>query len=105
MIRLELSDVRRILPALRLPPALSDRDLDPDVIQRLEAKGVNPAGFTVLAATTLLAHLKERQEHELCTLKQAATLEKLGVQNPAAILFADVDNRMRSAKEQTDSSG
>jgi hypothetical protein len=105
MISLGLSDVRRILPELELLPTLSDQDLNPHVVKRLEAKGVNPDGFTLQPATTLLAHLKERQEHQLCTLKQAATLEKLGVQNPAAILFADVDNRIRSAKEQTDASG
>ena len=105
MIRLELSDVLRILPALELPPALSDQDLDPDVVRRLEAKGVNPNRFTLQAAETLLSHLKERQELKLCTLKQGAALEKFGVQNPAAILFADVDNQIRLAKDQAATAG
>ena len=104
MIPLTLADVRRILPALELHPALPDHDLDFDVARRLKAKGVNPDGFSLQAAETLLTQLKERQKHKLCTLKQAAALEKFGVQNPASILFSDVDNRIRLAKEQTDTS-
>jgi hypothetical protein len=105
MSPLSLADIRRILPALQLPHAFEDHDLDHDVAKRLKKKGVNPDGFTLQAAETLLSHLKERQERKLCTLKQAAALEKFGVQNPAAILFAAVGNQIRSSKEQTDSSG
>jgi hypothetical protein len=98
VICLTLTDVQRLLPELELPSGSSDSNLDLGVVRRLEKKGVNPGGFSLEAAKALLAHLKKRWEHKLCTLKQAAALEKLDVQNPAAILFADVDNQIREAK-------
>jgi hypothetical protein len=99
MSSLCLADVRRILPALQLPPALPDHDLDHDIAKRLELKGVNPHGFSLQAAKSLLTHLKERWELKLCTLKQAAALERFGVQNPAAISFADFEGQIQRAKE------
>jgi hypothetical protein len=102
---LSLADVRRILPGLQLPQAFEDHDLDHDIVKRLKKKGVNPDGFTLQAAETLLSHLKERQECKLCTLKQAAALEKFGFQQPALIPFDDVNNQIQIAKVQMAASG
>jgi hypothetical protein len=100
MSPLSLADVQRILPELKLPPTLPDRYLDPDVIKRLEAKGVNPDGFSLQAAKVLLAHLKERRAHKLCTLQQAAALAKFEVSNPGQFLFKDVDDQLAQARKK-----
>src|SRR5262249_33877567 len=91
--------VRRLLPAFK-EFSESYEELDPRVVSRLQDRGISPAGFSARVAKNLLRHLNKRGRVGLCTLRQAAALEKFGIPEPATVLFADVDARIADAKKE-----
>lgn len=93
---LSLDDVRRLLPKLNLERATEE--LDAETAHALRKAGISTASFSNKSAQLLLNHLQHRLEDGLCTLHQAAMLEKWRVPNPADIAFDDVDAQLAQAR-------
>ena len=94
---LHFDDVSRLLPHLELLGQGSTQ-LSHLQTQALERIGVAPDKFTDRSTQALLDHLQARREAGLCTVRQAAVLEKFGVANPSDILFREVDNQLAQAR-------
>ncbi|MGA8655944.1 MAG: hypothetical protein WB586_07315 [Chthoniobacterales bacterium] len=99
MKALQFDDVRRLLPHLELSHQGSTQ-LSPRQIRALEKTGIDPDKFTDRSAQALLDHLQERRQGRLCTIRQAAALEKFSVANPADVLFEDVSDRLTEGRQK-----
>jgi hypothetical protein len=98
---LGLLDIRRLLPELELTTANGDSSpLLPSYAQTLQKKGIEPQNFSNQSAHELLSCLGRRSREGLCTLRQAAALEKFEIPNPAEVLFKDVDHRLAEAHQK-----
>jgi hypothetical protein len=99
MKSLDFSDVKRLLPELELPKADGDK-LSTGHCQALNRAAISAEGFSDSSARLLLSQLARRRQEGLCTLRQAAALERFGVAKPSEVLFEDVDNQLAQARRR-----